>query len=68
MSFGAERAFQLRSKRDHAQKLEFTLGAGAVLIMAGSSQATWEHSVPARAKAPGERINLTFRHVITDTA
>jgi hypothetical protein len=64
VSFGAERAFQMRRKADNADKYEFQLGGGAVLVMAGSCQATWEHSVPARAKAPGERINLTFRHVI----
>jgi hypothetical protein len=64
VSFGSERAFQMRRKADNSDKYEFQLGGGAILVMAGSCQATWEHSVPARAKAPGERINLTFRHVI----
>ena len=64
VSFGAERAFQLRRDSDTADKYEFLLGGGAVLIMGGTCQATWQHCVPARARAPGERINLTFRYII----
>ncbi len=65
VSFGAERAFQLRNKKAHEQKVEFSLGGGAVLRMSGTCQATWQHSVPKRAGLPGARINLTFRRVLT---
>ncbi len=65
VSFGAERAFQMRNKKRHEQKVEFSLGGGAVLLMSGTAQATWQHSVPKRASLPGARINLTFRRVLT---
>jgi alkylated DNA repair dioxygenase AlkB len=61
VSFGAERAFQ----KCNEQKVEFSLGGGAVLLMSGTAQATWQHSVPKRAGLPGARINLTFRRVLT---
>ncbi len=64
MSFGAERAFQLRRKAVTTEKLEFSLGGGAVLLMSGACQSKWSHCVPKRANAPGERINLTFRRVL----
>ena len=61
MSFGAERDFYLRRKSDHDRKVQFALGAGAALLMHGTCQKTWEHSVPARKVGSG-RINLTFRY------
>ena len=64
VSFGAERIFRLRRKADHAEQYDFNLGAGAILVMAGTCQKTWQHCVPKRAKMATERINLTFRHVV----
>ena len=64
VSFGAERIFRLRRKADTAEQVDFTLGAGAILVMAGTCQKTWQHCVPKRAKTPTERINLTFRYVV----
>ena len=64
VSFGEERIFRLRRKADHAEQVDYSLGGGAILIMAGTCQSTWQHCVPARANLPTERINLTFRYVV----
>lgn len=61
-SFGAERDFVLRRRADSADKLQYVLGHGAVLLMGGTCQKTWQHSVPRR-KNCAERINLTFRFI-----
>ena len=63
VSFGAERDFILRRNADHDRKIVFALGAGAAMLMHGTCQKTWEHSVPARkAGFVNGRINLTFRY------
>jgi len=45
--------------------MTFVLGDGALLVMAGATQHHDRHAVPKEAEA-GERINLTFRRVLTD--
>ncbi|MDW3081749.1 alpha-ketoglutarate-dependent dioxygenase AlkB, partial [Vibrio sp. 1403] len=45
-------------------QIEYELGHGALLIMAGELQHYWRHCVPKTAKPKGERINLTFRHIL----
>lgn len=62
-SFGAARDFIVRRNSDHSQKVTFVLGSGDVLVMGGSMQDHWMHSVPKRAHVPGPRINLTFRTI-----
>jgi len=47
------------------EKIEFELTSGSLLIMAGSTQHYWRHCVPKTAKAKLERINLTFRQIIS---
>ena len=63
-SFGAPRDFVLRRNSDHSDKMSFVLGGGDVLVMSGSIQDHWMHSVPKRAHVPGPRINLTFRQIV----
>lgn len=63
VSFGESRDFMLRRNRDRAT-LRVPLGGGDILVMAGSMQALWQHSVPQRRSVLGPRINLTFRHAI----
>ncbi|MCH2190545.1 MAG: alpha-ketoglutarate-dependent dioxygenase AlkB [Gammaproteobacteria bacterium] len=60
LSLGASRDFYLRNKHDHKDKLKLSLKAGSLLMMRGTTQDHWQHSVPKRASA-GPRINLTFR-------
>ncbi len=62
VSFGAARRFLLKSK-DGSQRLEYSLGHGSLLIMAGDCQHHWVHRVPRTARPVGARMNLTFRTV-----
>jgi alkylated DNA repair dioxygenase AlkB len=66
LSLGGSRRFLLRPKDPEAREhqLEFELTNGSLLLMAGSVQHLWKHSVPKTAKAVQPRINLTFRQVV----
>jgi alkylated DNA repair dioxygenase AlkB len=68
VSLGCPRNFLLRRNADHGDKYRFRLGGGALLVMSGSVQEEWMHSVPRRegqtAAAAGERISLTFRRIV----
>jgi alkylated DNA repair dioxygenase AlkB len=63
VSLGATRIFKLRHHQDKALKLDVPLDNGSVLIMQGSTQHFWEHSIPKTARPVGPRINITFRLV-----
>lgn len=65
LSLGAERRFLMRVKTDHARKAEWRLRHGDLLVMRGEAQRQAQHALPKMAGAAGERINLTFRWVIT---
>ena len=41
--------------------LRHELGHGGLLVMGGSCQRTWEHSIPKTARAVGPRISTQFR-------
>ena len=65
VSFGAERDFFLKHKTDkHLDKITIPLKSGSLLIMLGSTQHYWHHSIPKRMKVKKRRINLTFRKII----
>ena len=64
ISFGAPRRFTLKHKRRKAERVELLLEDGSVLLMSGATQANWLHSVPKTSKQVGERINLSFRHIV----
>ena len=67
VSFGAIRQFQMRHKFDKSiPKLDIGLQDGSVLIMSGETQKYWQHQVPKTKKLLGERINLTFRSILTN--
>jgi len=59
VSFGDPRRLLLRP-HGGGRSLAFTLGHGDLLVMGGSCQRTWEHSVPKTAHA-GPRISVQFR-------
>ena len=64
ISLGASRRFLLRHKKHkHMPIYELVLEHGSLLIMAGSTQKFWRHSVPKSTHAVGQRVNLTFRLV-----
>ena len=60
VSVGAPRPFRLRP-RGGGRSHSFDLGRGDLLVMGGSCQHDWEHTVP-KVRAAGPRISITFRH------
>jgi alkylated DNA repair dioxygenase AlkB len=60
LSLGTPRALLLRP-RGGGPALRHDLGHGDLLVMGGSCQRTWEHSVPKTARATGPRISVQFR-------
>jgi alkylated DNA repair dioxygenase AlkB len=60
VSLGAPRSFLLRP-RGGGKALRHEVGHGDLLVMGGSCQRTWEHSVPKTANATGPRISVQFR-------
>lgn len=63
LSLGATRRFGLRHRRDRAARQVLELAHGDLLLMAGRTQALYQHALPRTAKAVGERVNLTFRRI-----
>jgi alkylated DNA repair dioxygenase AlkB len=63
LSLGASRRFLLRRRDDPAQKAEYLLGHGDLLLMRGHCQRDYQHALPKTARVSGERINLTFRQI-----
>src|SRR5262245_13438854 len=61
ISLGHPRRFLLRPKGGGASR-RFELGRGDLLVMGGTCQRTFEHSVPKVPDA-GPRISVTFRPV-----
>lgn len=64
LSLGQARRFVLRSRADPAQKLALELPSGSLLVMRGQTQARFQHALPRSRRAPGARINLTFRRIL----
>ena len=67
LSFGATRRFSLRHKTlvTDQSSLSLDLEAGSLLLMAGETQAFWQHQVAKTARKVGGRINLTFRQIMS---
>jgi alkylated DNA repair dioxygenase AlkB len=63
LSLGDERLFKLHHKKSK-ETLDITLGHGDLLVMAGTLQHHWMHSVPKTKKLKTPRINLTFRKIL----
>lgn len=63
MSFGAERKFSFRHKQTK-ETVSVMLESGSLLVMAGETQAHWQHQLPKSAKVATPRINLTFRTMV----
>jgi alkylated DNA repair dioxygenase AlkB len=60
VSVGAPRALLLRP-RSGGGSVRHLLGHGDLLVMGGSCQRTWEHSVPKTAAYAGPRVSIQFR-------
>jgi alkylated DNA repair dioxygenase AlkB len=60
VSLGATRTFALRPRGGGAS-LRLPQAHGDLLVMGGSCQRTWEHSVPKTSACLGPRISIQFR-------
>jgi alkylated DNA repair dioxygenase AlkB len=74
VSLGTPRALMLRprgarnggrpggaDRSQDGQPLRYLVGHGDLIVMGGTCQRTWEHSVPKTAKPTGPRISVQFR-------
>jgi alkylated DNA repair dioxygenase AlkB len=62
LSLGAERNFVFKHK-ETKNKVAVLLERGSLLVMKGTTQQHWLHSLPKTTKVNSPRINLTFRKV-----
>jgi alkylated DNA repair dioxygenase AlkB len=63
LSLGHARRFVFRQRSGSRDKHDLMLSNGALLLMAGDTQALYQHALPATTKPVGARINLTFRRI-----
>lgn len=64
VSLGATRRFALKP-RGEGDRLTLDLPHGSLLVMAGDTQARFRHALPATARPVAERVNLTFRRILS---
>lgn len=60
LSVGTPRDLLLRPMGG-GESVRRPLGHGDLIVMGGSCQRTWEHSVPKTTRAAGPRISIQFR-------
>lgn len=67
LSLGVARRFVIvpRKKAVPIRKIELLLTHGSLLTMGGRTQHAYRHGVPRQRSVSGERVNLTFRHLLT---
>jgi len=63
LSFGAERKFAFKHK-ETKERVDILLEHGGLLIMTGTTQSNWLHSIPKTKKVTTPRISLTFRTIV----
>lgn len=63
ISFGAERKFVLKHKGTK-DSVSIILESGSLLLMMGTTQTNWLHSLPKSKKVSAPRVNLTFRSYV----
>lgn len=63
LSLGETRLFKIRNKKTK-QVIDLPLSDGDCLIMQGSAQRDYQHSLPKQNKVLSGRLNLTFRYVM----
>jgi alkylated DNA repair dioxygenase AlkB len=66
VSLGATRRFRLRHRVRRHETHSFDLPHGSLLVMSGPIQRCWMHCLARTSRPVGERINLTFRRVLTE--
>jgi len=63
LSLGDERLFKVRHNKSK-KVLDLNLTNGSLLVMAGSLQKNWQHSLPKTSRIKANRISLSFRTII----
>lgn len=63
LSFGAERKFSFKHKKDKNTNA-VVLQNGSLLLMKGATQTNWLHCLPKTSGVKTPRVNLTFRRFI----
>lgn len=63
LSLGCVRGFALRDRAERRQRLKLDLPHGSLLLMAGHTQALYQHALPKSRRALPPRLNLTFRRI-----
>jgi alkylated DNA repair dioxygenase AlkB len=61
VSFGATRTFKFRHIDDHTLIRTVALTNGMYILMKGTTQHKWEHTIPKTSREVQPRISLTFR-------
>ncbi|MDQ1484187.1 MAG: hypothetical protein QOF35_2263 [Actinomycetota bacterium] len=62
ISVGTPRALLLRPRGGGAGRtIRHVLGHGDLIVMGGSCQRTWEHSIPKTTRPVGPRVSIQFR-------
>lgn len=64
VSFGAARRFCFKH-RNTQEKKEIELENGSLLVMKGTVQENWLHQLPPARRIRENRINLTFRTIVS---
>jgi len=64
LSFGSNRYFKLKHKKNKAQQVKIKLQNGSLLIMKGATQHFWYHQIAKTKKELKPRINLTYRCIV----
>lgn len=65
LSLGEERPFHFKHRTLKSQRHKLILQHGSLLIMKGKMQQFWLHQIAKTKKQIGERINLTFRQLVS---
>ncbi|MDA8062994.1 MAG: alpha-ketoglutarate-dependent dioxygenase AlkB, partial [Actinomycetota bacterium] len=60
VSFGATRRLLLRPVAG-GPSVRFELADGDLIVMGGSCQRTWQHTVPKTSRLVGPRVSVQFR-------
>ena len=62
VSLGARRSFLVRPADGGAVVRRYAPGEGDLIVMGGSMQHDWHHTVPRERSASGARMSITLRH------
>jgi alkylated DNA repair dioxygenase AlkB len=62
VSLGQRRRFLLRPAAGGPVAREYAPGEGDLLVMGGSCQHDWHHTVPRERRVSGARMSITLRH------